>query len=154
MTSYSIEFWLIIQMIIEVLLCCIMGCYIYREKGKKAEVRQEQEKIKILMGSLQSFIAKSEDLDEKHQKVLKLWEKIEKRGEAIETYIDHYERELKSFPEREKAGEESDNSVESSVSCYEKTSHLIEKGLSAEKIAQTVGLPKGEVELMMNLKRQ
>ena len=76
MTSYAVEFWLILQMIIEVLLCCIIGYYIYREKSKKVEVIQEQEKIKILMGSLQSFIAKSEDLDKKHQKVLKLWEKI------------------------------------------------------------------------------
>ena len=149
MASYTVEFWLILQMIIEVLLCGIIGYYVYHEKSKKVEVRQEQEKIKILMDSLQSFIAKSEDLDKKHQKVLKLWEKIEKRGEAIEAYINHYERKLKSFPEGEKA-----DTIESSVACYEKTSCLIEKGLSAEKIAKTVGLPKGEVELIMNLKRQ
>jgi len=153
MAGYTVEFWLILQMIIEVLLCGIIGYYVYHEKSKKVEVRQGQEKIKILMGSLQSFIEKSEDLDKKHQKVLKLWEKIEKRGEAIEAYINHYERKLKSFPEGEKAGEGSDT-IESSVACYEKTSCLIEKGLSAEKIAQTVGLPKGEVELIMNLKRQ
>ena len=153
MTNYTIEFWLILQMIIEVLLCGILACYIYREKSKKVELKREQEQIKKLMGSLHHFIATSEDLDKKHQKVLKLWEKIEKRGEAIEAYIDHYERKLKPFLGGEKGGEGSDGMV-SAVSSYEKTSRLIEKGLSAEKIARTVGLPNGEVELIMNLKRQ
>ncbi len=153
MTGATIEFWLILQMVIEVLLCGIIGYYIYREKNNNVEVRQEKAKIKILMTSLQSLIEKSEDLDKKHQKVLKLWEKIEKRGETIEAYIDHYERKLKSFPEGEKAGERS-GGMESSVARYEKTFHLIEKGLSAEKIAQTVGLPLGEVKLIRNLKRQ
>jgi len=153
MTGSTVEFWLILQMVIEVLLCGIIGYYIYREKNKNVDVRQEKAKIKMLMASLQSFIEKSEDLDKKHQKVLKLWEKIEKRGETIEAYIDHYERKLKSFPERKKAGERS-GGMESSVARYEKTSHLIEKGLSAEKIAQTVGLPLGEVKLIRNLKRQ
>lgn len=153
MTNHTVEFWLIIQMIIEVLLCGIMACYIYREKSAKVELKKEQARIKTLVDSLQRFMATSEDLDNKHQKVLKLWEKIEKRGEAIEAHIDHYERKLRPFLERGKVGEGSEG-MESGVTSYEKTSRLIEKGLSAEKIAQTVGLPKGEVELIMNLKRQ
>ena len=49
MASYTVEFWLILQMIIEVLLCGIIGYYVYHEKSKKVEVRQEQEKIKTLI---------------------------------------------------------------------------------------------------------
>ena len=61
-------------MIIEVLICIVIGYYFYREKSKKEEVGLENEKIKGLMDSLNRFVAKSEDLDRKHQKVLKLIE--------------------------------------------------------------------------------
>ena len=153
MTSFNVEFWLVLQMVVEVLICIVIGYYFYREKSKKEDAGLEKEKIKVLMDSLNRFVAKSEDLDRKHQKVLKLWEKIERKGEEIEAYIDYYERKLKSAPEANNVGDGSD-SVESGVACYEKTSRLIENGLSAGEIAQTVGLPQGEVELIMNLKRQ
>ena len=118
MTSFTVEFWLVLQMVIEVLICIVIGYYFYREKSNKEEVGLEKEKIKVLMDSLNRFIVKSEDLDRKHQKVLKLWEKIERKGEEIEAYIDYYERKLKSAPEANNVGDGSD-SVESGVACYE-----------------------------------
>ena len=153
MTSFTIEFWLILQMIIEILLCGIIIYYLYYEKNKKERSGLEKEKLKTLIDSLHRLVAESEDLDKKHQEVLKLWEKIERKGAAIEAYVDYYERELRSFTEVNQPGEVSDR-MESGVTCYEKASRLIEKGLSVGEIAQQVGLPQGEVELIMNLKRQ
>jgi len=153
MNSFTIEFWLIFQMVIEVLLCGIIICYFYHEKSKKDEGRLEKERLKTLMGSLRRLVTETEDLDKKHQRLLKLWEKVERKGAAIEAYVDYYERELRSFPKANQPGEESDG-MESGVTCYEKASRLIEKGLSVGEIAQKVGLPRGEVELIMNLKRQ
>ena len=153
MSSSIIGFWLILQMVMEVVLCGIILCYIYREKSKQEEVRLEKERMRSLVDSLDHLIAESEDLDRKHQKVLKLWEKIEKRGAAIEAYIENHEKKLRSFPNSNKDGEEL-GKVVSGVASYERASHLIEKGLSVSEIAHKVGLPPGEVELITNLKRQ
>ena len=153
MTSSTVELWLVLQMVIEVLICIVIGYYFYREKSNKEAIGLEKEKIKVLMDSLNRFVAKSDDLDRKHQKVLKLWEKIERKGEEIEAYIDYYEKNLKSSLGANNVEDGSD-SLESGVACYEKTSRLIENGLSAGEIAQAVGLPQGEVELIMNLKKQ
>lgn len=153
MTNHTVECWLILQMMIEVLLCGIIAFYIYRERTTKVGVEKDQEKIKTLVDVLQRFVAKSEDLDKKHQRLRHLWEKIEKRGEAVERSIEHYEKTLGSFPEKGKA-ENGFDRIEPGVASYERTSRLIDKGLPAQEIAQTVGLPKGEVELIMNLKRQ
>ena len=153
MSSSSIEFWLIFQMVIEVLLCGIVIYYFYREKNRKNEGKLEEEKLKALLGSLHRLVAESEDLDRKHQRLLKLWEKIERKGGEIETYVDRCQRELRSFSKDHLPGEE-DEGMEPGVTCYEKASSLVERGCSVGEIAQKVGLPQGEVELIMNLKRQ
>ncbi len=153
MTGFNVEFWLILQMVIEVLLCGIIICYVYRDKSRKGEMKLEQEKIKTLVDSLHRLVKESEALDKKHQEVLKLWEKIEKKGAAIEAYIDHHERKMKFSPKESKEGDASEG-AESEVTSYEKASRLIEEGLSTGDIAQKSGLPRGEVELMVNLKRQ
>lgn len=153
MTSFNIEFWLILQMVIEVLLCGIIIYYLFHKKNKKEEKVLDKEKLKTLIDSLHRLVTESEDLDKKHQVLLKLWEKIERRWAAIEAYVDYYERDLKPFPKVNQPKGESER-TESGVTCYEKASHLIEKGFSVGEIAQKVGLPQGEVELIMNLKSQ
>ena len=153
MTGLNVELWLIVQMIIEVLLCGVMVCYLYRNKSSQGEITLDKEKMKGVVESLHRLIKESEDLDKKHQKVLELWKKIERKGAAIEGYIDRYEKKFTFSQKTRKDGEEFEG-VESGVTSYEKASRLIEKGLSTREIAQKVGLPRGEVELIMNLKRQ
>ena len=153
MTDFTIEFWLVLQIVIEVVLCGIIIYYVYRDKSRKGEMKLEREKFKTLVDSLHRLVKESEDLDKKHQKVLKLWEKIEKKGAAIERYIDHYERKLTPSPKTRNDDQKSEG-VESYVSSYDKASRLIEKGLPTGEVAQKAGLPRGEVELMVNLKRQ
>jgi len=153
MTTFTTEFWLILQIVMEVLLCGIIIYYLYHERNKKDEGSLEKEKLKTLIDSLHHLVTESENLDKKHQGLLKLWEKVERKGAAIEAYVDRYERELRSSLKENQTGEECDI-IKSGVDCYDKASHLIDKGFSLGEIAQKVGLPQGEVELIMNLKRQ
>ena len=150
MTSTAIELWLLAQMLVEVLLCAIIIYYVLRERGIRQEKEQERERTKALIQALDRLIVESEDLENKHQKLLELWGKIEKRGAELESSIAEYgERSPVSPIEADKEKEE-----ESGVKSYEKTLQLIGKGLPAGEIARQVGLPRGEVELIMNLKEQ
>ena len=150
MTSTAIQFWLLAQMVIEVLLCAIIIYYVLRERGNRQEKEQERERTKALIGILDRLIVESEDLEKKHQKLLALWKKIDERGSEVESSIARSEERSTISPvEADKSTEE-----ESGGKPYEKTLQLIGKGLPAGEIAQQVGLPRGEVELIMNLKEQ
>jgi hypothetical protein len=152
MASVTIEFWLVLQLVVEVVLCGVIAYYLFRERSQREALRVEREKIKALLESLQHLVTESKDLDEKHQRLLELWGKVEKRGAAIEAYVEDYKRELASLPHspQRREGEERESSARS----YAKASRLIEQGAPIEEIAHTVGLPRGEIELIMNLKKQ
>ena len=150
MTSAVVELWLVAQMVIEVLLCGIIIYYVLREKSNREEKRREREKTGVLIQSLDRLIVDSEELEKKYHKLLKLLRKIEKRGSALETTIDSYEREHAPSLVGKGSGEGEIPGINS----YKKTLNLIEEGLPAGEIAQQVKLPKGEVELIMNLKEQ
>lgn len=150
MTSAAIELWLVVQMIIEVILCGIIIYYVLRDRGSRQEKRRERERTKTLIQALDRLIIESEDLEKKHQKLLQLWEKIEKRGSDLEASIDVPEE---SHPASSVEKDE-EKEVDAGIKSYEKTLQLIGRGLPAGEIAQQVGLPRGEVELIMNLKEQ
>ena len=150
MTSTAIELWLLAQMFVEVLLCAIIIYYVLRERGIRQEKEQERERTKALIQTLDRLIVESEDLENKHQQLLELWEKIEKRGSELESSIDGYKERSSASPVAVDGGKEEESGVKS----YEKTLQLIGKGLPAGEIARQVGLPRGEVELIMNLKEQ
>jgi hypothetical protein len=150
MTSAAIELWLVAQMIIEVILCGIIIYYVLRDRGSRQEKRRERERTKALIQALDRLIVESEDLEKKHQKLLQLWEKIEKRGSDLEASIDVPEE---SHPASSVEKDE-EKEVDAGIKSYEKTLQLIGRGLPAGEIAQQVGLPRGEVELIMNLKEQ
>jgi len=150
MTSAAIELWLVAQMIIEVILCGIIIYYVLRDRGSRQEKRRERERTKALIQALDRLIIESEDLEKKHQKLLQLWEKIEKRGSDLEVSIDVPEE---SHPASSVEKDE-EKEVDAGIKSYEKTLQLIGRGLPAGEIAQQVGLPRGEVELIMNLKEQ
>ena len=90
MTSTAIELWLLAQMVVEVLLCAIIIYYVLRERGIRQEKEQERERTKALIQALDRLIVESEDLENKHQKLLELWSKIEKRGSELESSIAEY----------------------------------------------------------------
>ena len=131
-------------------MCGIIIYYVLRDRGSRQEKRRERERTKALIQALDRLIVESEDLEKKHQKLLQLWEKIEKRGSDLEASIDVTEE---SHPASSVAKDE-EKEVDAGIKSYEKTLQLIGRGLPAGEIAQQVGLPRGEVELIMNLKEQ
>ena len=152
MPSGAVGVWLAAQMVIEVLLCSIILYYVFREKRSTRAAKHEQEKTEMLIRTLDRLVEESEDLEKKHLDLLHLWEKIEKKGEALEGYVDFYKSKYDpSFPVNTGKDEKKDGPA-SGVACYEKTLRLIEKGIPVGEIAQEVGLPQGEVELIMNLR--
>ncbi len=151
MVSTTVGLWLVAQMVIEVLLCCIILYYVWRERNSRQERRKEKEKTRALLKSLDRLVAESENLEEKHYGLLDLWEKIEKRAADLESAIDEYEKKLKT---QDSSREGKKGKAEYGTESYEKTLCLIEKGLTAGEIAQEVGLPKGEIELIMHLRGQ
>jgi ATP/maltotriose-dependent transcriptional regulator MalT len=168
MTDFTVEWWLILQLVIETGLCVLIVYYIYGAKNLRREIMLDKEKMKTAGDSLQRLIKKSEELDKKHQldkekmktavdslrqlikkseeldkkrrRVLERCGKIEGKGPVLETGFDRYREDC----------EESDSIAHS----YEQVACLIEKGLSANEISQKLRMPRGEVELVMNLKRQ
>ena len=152
MPSGAVGVWLAAQMVIEVLLCSIIIYYVCREKRSTRAVKHEQEKTEMLIRTLDRLVEESEDLEKKHLDLLQLWEKIEKKGEALEAYVDFYKRKCDPSSPVNTGKDETKDGVESGVACYEKTLRLIEKGMSVGEIAQEVGLPQGEVELIVNLR--
>ena len=152
MPSGAVGVWLAAQMVIEVLLCSIIIYYVYREKRSTRAAKREQEKTEVLIRTLDRLVEESEELEKKHLELLHLWEKIEKKGETLEGYVDFYKSKYDpSSPDNTK-DDETKNGVASGVASYEKTLRLIEKGMPVGEIAQEVGLPQGEVELIMNLR--
>jgi len=150
--SGAVGVWLAAQMIIEVLLCSIIIYYVFREKSSTRAAKREQEKTETLIRSLDRLVEESEGLEKKHRDLLQLWEKIEKKGEALEGYVDYYKSKYDPSSPVNTVKDKTKDGAESGVACYEKTLRLIDKGMSVGEIAQEVGLPQGEVELIVNLR--
>jgi DNA-binding SARP family transcriptional activator len=150
--SGAVGVWLAAQMVVEVLLCSIIIYYVCREKSSTKAAKREQEKTETLIRTLDRLVEESEDLEKKHLDLLQLWEKIEKKGGALETYVDFYKSKCDPSSPANTGKDEKKDGVESGVACYEKTLRLIERGIPVREIAQEVGLPQGEVELIMNLR--
>ena len=152
MPSGAVGVWLAAQMVIEVLLCSIILYYVFREKRSTRAAKHEQEKTEMLIRTLDRLVEESEDLEKKHLDLVHLWERIEKKGESLEGYVDYYKRKYDPSSPDNTEQDATNNEVAPGVASYEKTLRLIEKGMPVGEIAQEVGLPQGEVELIMNLR--
>lgn len=152
MPSAAVGVWLAAQTIIEILLCTVLIYCVFREKSRRRTAKHEQEKTERLIRTLDHLVKESEELEKKHLALVKLWERIEQEGEALEAHAGFYARTCgASCPANREKDPEKDGTG-SGVACYEKTLRLIEKGMSPGDIAQEVGLPQGEVELILNLR--
>lgn len=140
MTGFTIELWLILQLLVETGLCVLFVYYICEAKNLRRATKLEKEKMKIVVDSLHQLIKKSEELDKQRKKALELCGKISGKSAVLKTRLDRGKAECEA--------------MDSSASDYGKVAHLIAKGLSAKEISRKLGLPQGEVELAINLKRQ
>ncbi len=145
MSVSPIEFWVVVQMALEMLLGGLILYHLYCERKERKGLREERARIKVVMDSLHRITTKSSDLEKRHQRLLDLWETVQEHGERMEGRIGDYAKGLTALAEKPQP--------ESDGDCYERASRLIERGMSIEEITRTVGLPQGEIALIMNLKR-
>lgn len=143
MGNDAIIVWLLAQAGIEILLCASLLYLICGRKGSKEEVVLEAEKLKKLVLSCDRVV-------HKHHALSDLWEKVEKRKAALEACMDGPSRRPKTGGRADGAGHQIPGSF--GISAYEKTARLLKQGVPVGEIIKQVGLPRGEVELIMNLR--
>ena len=116
--------------------------------------RQDQKfvdsaRIRKLVDSLGELVKES---DRASRNLLDALNERHRRTEELFREIDSRERRLaKAIREAEKMRIESENSEK--AGSYSEVSRLAELGLDADEIAGRVRLPKGEIELILGLKR-
>lgn len=116
--------------------------------------RQDQKfvdsaRIRKLVDSLGELVKES---DRASRNLLDALNERHRRTEELFREIDTRERRLaKAIREAEKMHMESENSEK--AGSYSEVSRLAELGLDADEIAGRVRLPKGEIELILGLKR-
>lgn len=116
--------------------------------------RQDQKfvdsaRIRKLVDSLGELVKES---DRASRNLLDALNERHRRTEELFREIDTRERRLaKAIREAERMHMESENSEK--AGSYSEVSRLAELGLNADEIAGRVRLPKGEIELILGLKR-
>lgn len=128
------------------------------EKGHKSKGPSEDKKRWTLLNTLnkQTRAANSaiEKLSAEKEKGIKCSEELAKgldsRKAELEGYLERIDSLLKTLeetvPDAEVIPDESDK--------YREASRLAEEGHSLDEIVERVGLPKGEVQLIVGLKKQ
>lgn len=145
MINEALMVWLLAQAVIELLLCGSILYLLYGGKRNKKEVTLETEKVKKLMLSCNRVV-------HKHHALSDLWEKVETRGAALKACMNDSDRKHNSSAGI--SGVRNHFAGQRGISSYEKTARLLEKGVPVGDIAAQVGLPRGEVELIMNLRKR
>lgn len=154
MTFFSIEFWVIFQMVIFVILLFLMVFYI---KKMKTSVKDEVSKLALeeIIEMLEPLLKEANEtaqlfegqIKEKSNLVAKLNEKLDSRIISLNLLLNRSETYLLSMePSSGYNHHNADDQQESILSMHA-------KGLDSEQIAQKLSMPKGEVDLVINLKK-
>lgn len=157
MLSMSVGFWVIVQVLVDLLLIIFFIVFIKQFRAGKA--RQESSGIAAFPRVLEPLLKEAEkvsgqfetQLKEKQRLVRRLNEQLDSRIISLNLLLNQAEVCLVSH-EKEAWGE---NRQYKHV--YDLQQEIIdfgEKGLSIQEIANRVGISKGEVRLVLELKRK
>lgn len=157
MFSASVEFWVIVQVIIDLLLIILF--IIFMRQLKIGSAKRASFGIERLHQVLEPLLKEAEkvaeqfetQLKEKQQLVRKLNERLDSRIISLNLLLSRAEVCLASH-DKESWGE---NRQQRHV--YDLQQEIIglgEKGLAPEEIANRIGISKGEVTLVLELKRK
>lgn len=136
--------WLLAQALIELVLCGGILYLLYGGKNKKEEVILEAEKLKRLMFMGSRVV-------NRHHTMSELLKKVGEGGAALEACMSGRDRRHRTVAGA--SGISKHLPGQRGISSYERTAHLLEKGIPVGEISKQVGLPRGEVELIMNLRK-
>jgi len=137
-----------ILIVADLAVCAVVLLYFFW--GRRQEEKQvDPVRLKKLVDSLGQLVKESDRasrnlldaLNERHRRTEELLRQMDVREKRITEAIRGDERTILRSENSDPAGK------------YKEVSRLADMGLDAEEIARRVKLPKGEIELILGLKR-
>lgn len=140
--------WIIVLIVADLVVCGLILIYLFQNRNQKG-TPVDIEGLKDLVDSLSSLIKDSDrasrdlldSLNESHQRTVQLLEEMDAKEEKLTKAARQTEELL------------SKRQIPEVLDKYTEVSRLADLGMKAEDIARRVKLPKGEIELVLGLRR-
>lgn len=157
-----ITIWIVIQAIIDFLILIAVFLYIIERKNKKKEELGDElrkNELEVLTKSLDRLITESErasiNISDKalqsQSRIKTLLDQIEKKQEEIQQEVKNAEEVLDKIKNQLETTSNKKNPFQSNKNKYSEAAKLAKTGLNVEEISKQLDLPKGEVELILDL---
>ena len=157
--------WGTIKSIVDIVIILALLYYVFELKNRKKEAENQEQKVKALkelIKSLDQLIIEAErssiNISDKalqsQKNIQELFGKMEKKQEELQEVGEKAESVLESIKEQLKTNPNSASQLKSNKEKYIEASQLAKTGLNAEEISNQLKLPKGEVELIIDLQLQ
>ncbi len=139
---------LFLLILADLVVCGLILVYLFRDRRHKGKPVDTDE-LKSLIESLSGLIKESDRasrelldaLNQRHRKTAELLEEVEAKEGELKKVVRNTEQILSKTGDAEV------------VDPYAEVSRLADLGMRVEEIAKRVNLPKGEIELVLGLKR-
>ena len=161
-----ITLWIAIQAVVDLLILIAILFYIFdlknRKKIEKLNVNLKKKETQELIQSLDRLITESErasiDISDKallsQKKTQELLDHLEIKKNQLQGEAKKAELPIEQIKNQLEAGPNKNESILSEEDKYSEAAKLAKTGLNAEDISRKLDLPKGEVELILNLPLQ
>ncbi|HJP18578.1 MAG TPA: DUF2802 domain-containing protein [Nitrospinota bacterium] len=161
-----ITLWIAIQAVVDLLILIAILFYIFdlknRKKIEKLNVNLKKKETQELIQSLDRLITESErasiDISDKallsQKKTQELLDHLEIKKNQLQGEAKKAELLIEQIKNQLEAGPNKNESILSEEDKYSEAAKLAKTGLNAEDISRKLDLPKGEVELILNLPLQ
>ncbi len=158
-------FWVAIKTIVDILIFLFVLYLIFELKNRKKEAQSQEQKItelKELIKSLDQLIKEAEHSSinisdtalQSQKNIQDLLEKMDKKREELQGVGEKAESVLESIKKQLGPSSNSPGQLKSNQDKYSEAYQLAQTGLNAEEISDQLKLPKGEVELIMDIQLQ
>jgi len=157
--------WVAIKTIVDILIFLVVLFYFFERKSRKNEAKSQEQKVKalkeliksldqLIMEAERSSINISDTALQSQKNIQELLEKMEKKREELQATGEKAESVLGSIKKQLETSPNSSSQLKSNQNKYIEASQLAKTGLNAEEISKQLKLPKGEVELIVDLQFQ
>ena len=158
-----ITLWIVIQTIVDFLILLVILLYILERKNRQKEgqnIKLRKKETQELVQSLDRLITESErasiDISDKallsQKKITELLDQLEVKQKELQEEEKKVALLLEEIKKNQlEADEGKKESVLSEEDKYSEAAKLAKNGLNSEEISRQLDLPKGEVELILDL---
>lgn len=154
--------WIAIQTIVDFLILIVVLFYVFERKKRQKEeqnIQLKKEEIQELIGSLDRLITESErssiNISDKallcQQQTRELIDQLETKKKELREESKKAESLLEKIKTPPKIDPEKKEPLPTQEDKYSEAAKLAKRGFNAEDISKQLDLPKGEVELILDL---